>query len=168
MAQKERGFEVVVDEHRQAKDIFTDEKGKKHEFLTDIKLPTRADVGSAGYDFYIAKDVEILPTKKTLIWTDVKAYMKEDEVLSIHIRSSLAVKLGLMLTNSTGIVDASYYSNEGNDGNIAIAVVNTSGKVIKLKKGDRIAQGIFTKFLVADEDDASDNERVGGIGSSGR
>jgi len=73
-----------------------------------------------------------------------------------------------MLSNSVGIIDASYYGNESNDGNIGIALVNTTGKAINIKKGQRIAQGIFTKFLVADVDETSDEQRSGGIGSSGK
>lgn len=163
---KIRGFEVVKDEARTAYDVFTDEKKKTHKFLSDITLPTRADKGSAGYDFYIPKDITLLPAQKTIIFTDVKAYMQEDEVLKIYIRSSLAIKKGLMLSNNVGIIDASYYENEGNDGNIGIPIVNTSGKAVELVKGDRIAQGIFQKYLEADEDITQSDVRTGGFGSS--
>lgn len=165
---KNRGFEVVENHARTAFDIFTDEKGNKHNFPTEIKLPTRADKGSAGYDFYLPKDLTIMPMQKTLVWTDVKAYMKPDEVLYLYIRSSLAIKQGLMLSNNVGIVDASYYNNEGNDGNIGIALVNTTGKAITLKKGERLAQGIFGKFFLADEDETTKDKRDGGVGSSGK
>lgn len=163
-----RGFQVVNDQNRTAYAIFKDEKGREHKFPKDIELPKRSDEGSAGYDFYVPKDVQILPSKKQIIWTDVKAYMEIDEVLQLHIRSSLAIKQGLMLTNSTGIVDASYYGNEGNDGNIGVAVVNTSGKAITLKEGERFAQGIFMKYLTADHDNPTSKERKGGVGSSGK
>ncbi len=163
-----RGFQVVNEEHKTAFDVFTDEKKRQHKFPKEVVLPQRSDEGSAGYDFYIPKDVQVLPSKKTIVWTDVKAYMEMDEVLEIHIRSSLAIKQGIMLTNGVGIVDASYYGNEGNDGNIGIAVVNTSGKAITLKEGDRLAQGIFKKYLIADKDTASKEKRTGGIGSTGK
>lgn len=168
MSKKVRGFEVVKEEARTAFNVLTDEKGKQHKFPSDITLPTRADKGSAGYDFYIPKDVQILPSQKTIIFTDVKAYMQEDEVLEIYIRSSLAIKHGLMLSNNVGIIDSSYYSNPNNDGNIGIPIVNTSGKAVTLSAGERIAQGIFKKFLVADEDVVASEERVGGMGSSGK
>ena len=164
---KQRGFEVVRDSARTAYDVFTDEKKNKHQFPKIITLPTRSDPRSAGYDFYVPKDVQILPAQKTILFTDVKAYMQPDEVLQIFIRSSLAIKQGLMLSNNVGIVDASYYSNEGNDGNIGIALVNTSGKVIHLKEGERVAQGVFTKFLVADEEQVTSEIRTGGFGSTG-
>ena len=165
---KKRGFEIVRKDARTAFDILTDEKKNKFTFETKIKLPTRATSNSAGYDLYIPKDVQILPAQKTIIWTDVKAYMQSDEVLKLYIRSSLAIKQGLMLSNNVGIVDSDYYGNESNDGNIGIVVVNTSGKAINLKAGDRIAQGIFVKFLTADEDEVTSEIRKGGVGSSGQ
>lgn len=164
---KIRGFEVVSESFRTAFETWTDENKAKHTFATEITLPTRADVASAGYDFYLPKDVILLPAQKTLIFTDVKAYMQPDEVLQLFIRSSLAIKQGLMLPNNVGIIDASYYSNPGNDGNIGIALVNTSGISVKLRKGDRVIQGIFTKFFVADVDETAKTERTGGFGSSG-
>lgn len=165
---KIRGFEIVKDTARTAFEVFTDEKKKEHKFPIDIKLPTRSDPRSAGYDFYLPKDVRILPTMKTTIWTDVKAYMQKDEVLKLYIRSSLATKNGLMLANNVGIVDSSYYENESNDGNIGIALVNTTGLTIELKAGDRFAQGIFEAYLTADEDTTTSTERTGGFGSSGK
>ena len=163
-----RGFEVVAEKHRTAFEVFTDEKKRQHKFPIEIKLPTRADARSAGYDFYLPKDLKLLPMQKTIVWTDVKAFMQPDELLEIYIRSSLAIKNGLMLSNNVGIVDSSYYSNEGNDGNIGIALVNTTGVTVELKAGERIAQGIFKKYLTADEDVTTSEERVGGFGSSGK
>lgn len=165
---KQRGFEVVRDSARTAFDIFTDERGKKHQFPKKINLPTRADPRSAGYDFYVPKDFELLPAQKTILFTDVKAFMQPDEVLKLYIRSSLASKQGLMLSNNVGIIDSSYYNNEDNDGNIGIALVNTSGKVVRLKEGERVVQGIFEKFLTADDDTVEGEERTGGFGSSGK
>ena len=165
---KIRGFEEVLEKHKTAFNIFTDEKKVQHKFPQDIILPTRADEGSAGYDFYLPKDLTLLPAQKTIVFTDVKAYMQPGEVLEIYIRSSLAIKKGLMLSNNVGIIDASYYGNESNDGNIGIALVNTTGKTIELIAGERIAQGIFKNFLVADIDEVQSETRTGGIGSSGK
>ena len=106
--------------------------------------------------------------QKTIIWTDVKAYMQDDEMLNLYIRSSLGIKNGLMLCTSVSVIDSSYYNNEGNDGNISIAVVNTTGVTVELKAGERIAQGVFTKYLKADVDEVLASERIGGSGSSGK
>lgn len=165
---KKRGFEVVVDKHRTAFDVFTDEKKRQHKFPTEIKLPTRSDPRSAGYDFYLPKDLTILPHQQVIVFTDVKTYMQPDEVLEVYIRSSLAIKQGLTLSNAVGIIDSSYYENESNDGNIGIALYNTTGKTIKLSAGERVAQGIFKKYLIIDEDIPASKKRIGGMGSSGK
>lgn len=164
-----RGFEIVKDEHRQHKvEMKNHFENKMDTLYANITLPTRADRRSAGYDFYLPVDVILLPAQKTLIWLDVKAYMQEDEVLEIYPRSSLGIKQGIMLSNTVGIVDSSYYSNVGNDGNIGLSLLNTSGIGVELKAGERVAQGIFKKFLTTDDDTTLASERIGGIGSSGK
>lgn len=161
-----RGFEIVKKEHRKNRETVIG-GGKKVEIMYDIETPKRADAGSAGYDFYAPKDIILNPAQKMIIWTDVKAYMKDDEILQIYPRSSMGIKKGLMLSNTVGIIDASYYENEDNDGNIGLPLLNTSGVGIKIKAGDRIAQGIFQKYLVADKDKPMEESRKGGMGSSG-
>ena len=132
------------------------------------QLPTRADKKSAGYDFYLPCDITLKPHETKLVFTDIKAYMRDDEVLMLFIRSSVGVKLGVTLANGTGIIDASYYNNLDNDGNIGIALYNNSIKTVELKGGDRIAQGIFMKYLVASNEDILNASRQGGFGSSGK
>lgn len=174
-----RGFEPVEDKFRvhkytspntSALKVFQVQDGESTYvyYIGDITLPNQADARSAGYDFYAMSDVQLLPMQKQIIWTDVKAYMQEDEVLEIYIRSSLAIKSGIMLSNNVGIIDSSYYNNAGNDGNIGIALVNTTGTSITIKARDRFAQGIFKKFLLADNAIVNDTERTGGFGSSGK
>ena len=102
----------------------------------------------------------------TLIKTGLKAYMKDDEYLAIFIRSSMAIKKGLFLANSTGIIDADYYNNEDNEGHLMVAVYNTKDEPFHVNKGDRVAQGIFTKYLTTDDDHA-EGVRTGGVGSTG-
>ena len=131
-------------------------------------LPVRADPGSAGYDFSTPVDVTVGPGETKTVWTNVKAYMDFDEVLLLFVRSSIGIKKGIVLANGTGVIDASYYENPSNDGNIGIALKNTTGRTIEFKAGERIAQGIFTKFLVADQDSVLREVREGGTGSSGQ
>ena len=153
MQTKIRGFEIVEEEFR------------KHP--NTIKLPTRATKTSAGYDFYSPVEVTIQPKSKELIWTDVKAYMQKGEVLILDVRSSIGIKKGLILANILGIVDHDYYQNPDNDGNIGICLYNMSDKPVTLESQERIAQGIFIPFLVSDNGN-TDEERQGGIGSSGQ
>lgn len=131
------------------------------------KLPARADKGSAGYDFYSKETVTIPPKQYHKFWTDVKAKMPSDEVLLIFPRSSLGLK-GLMMANTVGVIDSSYYGNFANDGNIGIVLYNYGETPVTIEEGERIAQGIFTKFYIVDNDIKLKEKREGGFGSSGR
>jgi dUTP pyrophosphatase len=128
-------------------------------------LPTRATQHSAGYDFYSPTSVYVPAMQQMLIWSNVKAYMQEWEVLQIYVRSSTGIKKGLMLANGTGIIDKDYYNNIDNEGNIGICLFNRTNKDVKIERGERIAQGIFINYLVADNGN-SEEIRNGGIGSS--
>jgi len=138
----------------------------------NINLPRRSTAHSAGYDFECAEDIEIPPIcqsenkKPTLVKTGVKAYMPEDEALFLYNRSGNPGKKGLVLANSVGVVDSDYYGNPDNDGHIMFAFYNFFSETVILKKGERIGQGIFQKYLKVDNDTA-ESSRQGGFGSSG-
>ncbi len=134
----------------------------------DIRLPERRTARSAGYDIETAASVNIGPGELVLVPTGLKAYMQPDEVLQIHIRSSIAIRYQLVLMNSVGIIDADYYGNEKNEGHIIIALMNPSEESVHFEKGTRIAQGVFTKYLVIDGDQPGEGvRRQGGFGSTG-
>ena len=130
-------------------------------------LPKRQTKHSAGYDFYAPKDVLIQKGIGGLIRTGIKAHMPEDEHLEIHIRSSYGMKYGMRLANGVGIIDADYYNNPDNEGEIMIKLINDGPGDVMVRRGDRFAQGIFVKHCLTDNDNA-DGERVGGVGSSGK
>ena len=136
-----------------------------------INIPVRKTKYSAGYDIEAAEDCIIPSFKKgmkpTLIKTGLKAYMGEDEALMLANRSSNPGKKGLILANSIGVIDSDYYGNPDNDGHIMFAFYNVKEENIEIKKGDAIGQGIFQKFLVAD-DDVATGERTGGFGSTSK
>ena len=129
-------------------------------------LPTRATKGSCAYDFYAKTNYTVKPNEIVKIWTDVKAEMDEDVALLINVRSSACGKWEL--ANTQGWIDSDYYSNKKNDGNIGVFLCNISNEVLTIEKGDRIAQGMFTHYLVAVDDKPISEKRVGGFGSSGK
>ena len=148
---RNRGFEVV--------------KGYEDK---NINIPVRSTAHSAGYDIASAEDI-IIPkftpgAKPTLIPTGLKAYCEDDECVLLLNRSS-GPKKGFILANSVGLVDSDYYGNENNDGHLFFAYFNCSGEDIEVKKGDKIGQAVFTKFLVTDNDNAT-GSRTGGFGST--
>lgn len=136
---------------------------------SNINLPVRSTKNSAGYDVEAAEDC-VIPAfkpgqKPTLVKTGIKAYMGSDEVLILANRSSNPGKKGLILANSIGVVDSDYYGNPDNDGHIMYAFFNFKAEDIEIKKGERIGQAIFQKYLVIDNDIAQ-GERTGGFGST--
>ena len=134
----------------------------------DTVLPKRKTAKSAGYDFVLPCDVRLNPRSvSAIIQTNVKAFMPDDEVLMLYIRSSIGIKQHVTLANGTGIIDADYFSNPDNDGNIGICLQNNSDEIVSFKKGERIMQGIFVKYAVCDSDDTNE-VRKGGFGSTGK
>lgn len=146
-----RGFEIVKDEFRKHPDV-------------DIVLPRRGSSKAMAYDFYSPIDVIIKPNEIVKIWSDICAYMNDNECLILNIRSSQGGKV--MLTSVQGWIDADYI-NASNGGNIGIFLKNISDEDYIIHKGDRIAQGAFMNYLVSDNGNV-DDERTGGFGSSGR
>lgn len=132
----------------------------------ETKLPCRATNRSAGYDFFSKEEVTLEPGETHLFTTDVKCHLKDNCYLQISTRSSVAIKRGLVLKNQVAIIDADYYGNEENEGNIRIAIKNDSYFLQDIKIGDRIAQGVIIHYQTTSNDDI-DYARKGGIGSTG-
>lgn len=132
-----------------------------------VNLTKRKTKQSAGYDIESAIDAVITPGETKLIPTGIKAYMKPYEWLGIYIRSSLAIKYGIILANSVAVVDSDYYNNPDNEGHLMLPIRNVSGLPYTVKKGDRIAQGIFHRYYKVDGD-KTDGSRIGGFGSTGK
>lgn len=176
---KTRGFEVV----------------KKYQDK-EINLPRRQTIASAGYDIEAAEDITIPSIwrldfvrifrlirnghqlyqrdfemadkilKPILVPTGLKVYMPEDEVLILANRSSNTFKKNLSLPNGIGVIDADYYNNPNNEGELFVQMINYGVCPRHIHKGDRIAQGIFIKYLKTDDDDPISRERLSGFGST--
>ncbi|MFZ2589463.1 dUTP diphosphatase [Paucilactobacillus nenjiangensis] len=162
----------------------------------NINLPKRQTRQAAGYDFESSEDfvlpsiwklkfVKIIKgllhnielsdddyldannaLKPVLVPTGIKAYMPENEFLMLVNRSSGPLKRRLILPNGVGIVDADYFDNEGNEGEIFFQLINYGVKDLVIKKGERIGQGIFMPFLTADDEEQPQSDRTGGFGST--
>ncbi len=132
-----------------------------------INLPKRGTPHSAGYDIEAASTVSIAPQSIGTIDTGLKAYMLHREVLEIYPRSSLAKNKFVVMINSVGIIDSDFYNNHDNEGHIRIMLFNFGKEVVTIKKGERIVQGIFLKYLVGAKAKTHHIKRNGGIGSTG-
>lgn len=106
-----------------------------------------------------------LKTKPTLVSTGMKCKLDPGTYLELSVRSSCPLKHWLILANGVGIIDADYYNNPDNEGEIFFQVINLSPVDIQLHKGDIIGQGIIKPYLTTEDDDAS-GKRIGGFGST--
>lgn len=131
-----------------------------------INLPERKTKLSAGYDLEAAQDFLLPPHSVHVVPTGLKVRMEDDEYLQVTIRSGIAKNL-LILVNGVGIIDADYYNNPDNEGEIGVIIGNIGNSAYQITKGQRIAQGIFLKYGKIEEDKAS-AKRVGGMGSTGK
>ena len=132
----------------------------------DIKLPERSTLNSAGYDFFAIEDIIFNPETITRVFTGVKCELMPNQVLILANRSSNPSKKGLVLLNGIGVIDADYYGNPDNDGEIAFEFYNMLDKVVEIKKGEKLGQGLILKFDKV-EDDYTTNIRRSGWGSTG-
>ncbi len=146
---------------------------RKFEIVSDfvgrnILIPTRKTRGSAGYDLQLAEDLVLEPGELGYAKTGLKVKMNQDEVLLIYARSSLFknTKKGLLLPNSVGVIDSDYYNSDETEGQIFVQLYNISKEVVTVKKGERIAQGIFQKVLFATDEEEPTSVRTGGFGST--
>lgn len=149
-------------------DEFHKEFGKdKDNFYNDLIMPKRGSKYSAGYDIVAPWDIVVKPKATEKIPTLLKVSMEDDEVVLIDVRSSLGFKHNVRLANTIAIIDKDYYNCEENEGHIFIKLYNPNTYNIFFNAGDRIAQAIFTKYLITD-DDMANEDRKGGIGSTGK
>ncbi len=73
------------------------------------------------------------------------------------------------LLRPTSRIDADYYNNPDNEGNIILALYNYGDREQHISPGDKVAQGVFVKYgVTADDVTVPKRERVGGVGSTGK
>lgn len=147
--QKIRGFEVVST------------------IKDPIQLPKRGSSCSAGYDICSLEQHTIRPNQTVAIRTGIKAYMPTDEYLDLRVRSSLGIKRQLMLATCASVIDADYYNNQDNEGEIMVVLHNFGNITRNIEPGERIVQGIFTKYFLVDDDNVT-KKRTGGTGSTNK
>ena len=136
-------------------------------FYDDIRLPERATIGSAGYDFFAPFDFTLYKGQTIVIPTGIR-WISKDPIffLSLYPRSGFGFKFGLSLANTVGIIDSDYFYSD-NEGHMFIKITNDSneGKVINVEAGTGFAQGIFVEYGITVDDDVVEI-RNGGFGST--
>ncbi len=147
-------------------DEFVKSIGDDKELYDSILLPKRSTRNSCGYDIMSVDSGVIKPHESMVFATGIKAMMNSDEVLYIYSRSGQGFKNDVSLSNSVGLIDADYYNNPSNEGHIMIKLINHSDKEYVVNVGDKIAQGVFMKYLMVDDEEEVTNSRNGGFGST--
>ena len=140
-------------------------KNTRHEHLLKEVLYFEGKIDKLSCSIDEIKKIVEDNNLRVQVPTGIKACMESDMVLKIYPRSSIGSNCLLFLPNNTGIIDADYYNNPKNEGHILIPFINLSPYCIKIKKGERIAQGIFSRYEIVDDDNVI-KERLGGFGST--
>ena len=143
--------------------------GRKFEYVSRIKerdfeLPKRSTKHSIAYDFFSPETFTVQPKGSYMLWSGVKAQFQDDEALLLNVRSSMGKKK-IMLGNTQAWIECDYYNNSNNEGEIGILLYNNVEATWEVSIGDRVAQGMFIKYLITDDDNA-DGMRLGGWGST--
>ncbi|ADY56530.1 deoxyUTP pyrophosphatase [Syntrophobotulus glycolicus DSM 8271] len=159
-----RFLKVSYEQYRKDSDD-GEENGELSKEYEDIILPRRATRCSAGYDFYAPRAFALEPGGQIKLATGIRAIMNEDEWLGLYIRSGHGFKFGVRLKNSVAVIDADY-ANALNEGHIQIAIYNGGDKLLRVEKGEAFAQGVFQKYLLTEDDNPRQSERLGGMGST--
>ena len=154
------------------------EKISFEQFVKDVKddrmlydsmeLPKRSTKTSAGYDIRSVEEGVVKVGEAKAFKTGLKVCMNPDEVLYLYSRSGHGYKYNVCLMNSVGVIDSDYYNNPDNEGHFQIKLLNLGEKDFEVKVGDKIAQGVFMKYLTVDDEEEIEGERKGGLGSTGK
>jgi len=131
-----------------------------HQYATQ---PTRGTEGSAGFDLYATENHTVWPGARVKIPTGVSLGIPAGYAGFIWPRSGMAIKYGFDIL--AGLIDSDF-KNE-----IMVAAINHGERMIEIKRGERIAQIIFSPVLTLLEitDSVGDQTtRFGGFGSTGK
>lgn len=147
---------------------FVKDVGDDKELYDSIELPKRSTKSSAGYDIRTVEGYTLKSGESKIFHTGLKVSMNEDDAFLLFDRSSIGFKYDTTLSNSVGVIDCDFYNNPENEGHFAVKLINLGKEDVEIHVGDRIAQGIFFKYLTVDNEEEVKLVRKGGSGSTGR
>lgn len=152
---------------------------KAKKLTATAKFPVKGSASAAGYDLY-ADSVDVDPVngcvvdgdkilvpagRSVIVHTGIAISIPEGFVGLIFPRSGLAVKQGLRLQNSVGVIDSDYR------GEVLVVLHADGPKTAEFKLGDRVAQIVFIRHaeaLMEEVEELDETERgSGGFGSTG-
>jgi len=132
----------------------------------NLPLPVYETDGSVGFDILAREDITIEPKSIGLIPANIVVEVPVGYMLIVASRSSTPKKKGLMTPHGFGIIDHDYC---GPEDEIKIQVFNFTDAPVSIKKGEKIAQGVFVRIdkFEWEELDGIRAESRGGFGSTG-
>jgi len=145
------------------------DKLKIKKLRENAKIPFRATPGSAGMDLCACIDsaITLAGGEKAVIPTGIAIELPGPELGAfIFARSGLAIKHGIGLLNSVGVIDSDYR------GEVCVGVINQLSEPYTIEPGERIAQMVIMPVSLIEPvevDELDETERgAGGFGSTGK
>jgi len=131
-----------------------------------LEIPAYQTRGAAGMDLRASVDVLLEPGERDAVSTGFRVAIDEGFEGQVRVRSSLALKRGLIVPNAPGTIDSDYR------GELKVLLANIGRETVCVERGERIAQLVIAPVVraqVAEVDalDATDRGQ-GGFGSTGR
>jgi dUTP pyrophosphatase len=134
----------------------------------EAKVPDRAYVGDAGYDLAAAESVMLAPGERAVVRTGIAIAVPDGYAGLVLPRSGLAVRHGISLVNTPGLIDPGYR------GELMVPLINHDrAETFEVETGMRIAQLVLVRAaearFVSVEllEEGADGRGEGGFGSSG-
>lgn len=133
----------------------------------DLPLPVYAHAGDAGLDLF-AREGAVVPAAggRALVPTGISIALPTGYAGFVLPRSGLALKHGVTVVNSPGLIDSAYR------GEIKVVLLNTDQRAsYHIERGDRIAQLVVqavTHVVWSEVAELDGEDRGGGFGHSGR
>jgi dUTP pyrophosphatase len=132
----------------------------------ELPVPRHAHPGDAGIDLYAREAATLAPGERRLVPTGIAVAIPEGFVGLVAPRSGLAIRSGVGIVNTPGIVDSGYR------GELLVALINHGSAPVDIARGDRIAQLVVVAVsaIEFEEVDALDEtgRGEGGFGSTGK
>ena len=105
----------------------------------DARMPELGSADAAGLDLFLIEHADIQPGQRALLRTGIAMAIPSGMVGLIWPRSKLAAKLGLDVL--AGVIDSDYR------GEIMVSLLNTSDRIVELRKGDKCAQMLIKQHF---------------------
>lgn len=133
----------------------------------EARIPVRSREGDAGLDLHAAEPAHIGPGERWQVKTGLAVEIPSGHAGLVLPRSGLALKHGISLVNSPGLIDPGFRGEIG-----VLLLNNDPADIFRIEPGDRIAQLLvvgFSELTPVETADLSETERGdGGFGSTGR